>query len=168
MSRFPAYNYDSTARKLRYEEQPAFEVLPGGGRNTATSTASDAVMLFAKIVITAILVFAVIGVVRITLSSATVAVALEAKQIDAQIDDARDVGSALEVEQSSLSNPTRIKQEAAAIGMSTPATTTFMDLSGDVVVTDESGALSLTGSLEAVSEQEPVQLPQTDATVAGN
>lgn len=119
-------------------------------------------MLFAKIVIAAILAFAVIGVLRITLSSATVALALETKQIDAQIEDARDVGSALEVEQSSLSNPTRIKQEAASIGMAAPASTTFMDLSGDVVATDGQGNLSLSASIETMCQQQPVELPQTE------
>jgi hypothetical protein len=57
------------------------------------------------------------------------------------------------VEQSKLSNPTRIKSEADKIGMVTPASTTFIDISDDIVETDQSGALSLSASVEAASAQ---------------
>lgn len=153
MSAYPAYNYDSTARKLNEATQRPFEVVPGGKRSPEQDAASSTVMLFAKVVIICIVAFAVLGAVRITLSSATVALALETKQLDSQIEDARDLGGLLEVEQSKLSNPTRIKSEADKIGMITPASTTFIDISGDIVETDQTGALSLSASVEAASEQ---------------
>ncbi len=159
MSAYPAYNYDSTARKLDRHERRPFEVVPGGRRDPNEDAASSAVMLFAKAVIIGIVVFALLGALRITLSSATVALALETKQLDTQIEDARDFGNSLEVKQSTLSNPTRIKSEADRIGMSTPASTTFIDISGDIVETDASGALSLSLSVAAASDQ-AAQLPQ--------
>lgn len=157
MNSSPAYNFGSTARKLQRTEEPSFEVLPGGRNADGTKTASQAVVLFAKLVIAGILIFACIGVIRITLSSATVALAMESKQIDRQIEEVRDEGSALEVERSSLSNPTRIKSEASAIGMRLPGDTKFMDLSGDVVITDKYGNLSLSKSVQAASENQTAQ-----------
>lgn len=153
MSAYPAYNYDSTARKLNRIPERPFEVVPGGRRNPEQDSASSTVMLFAKIVIICIVAFAILGAVRITLSSATVALSLETKQLDSQIEDARDFGGLLEVEQSKLYNPTRIKSEADKIGMVTPASTTFIDISDDIVETDQSGALSLSASVEAASAQ---------------
>ena len=38
--------------------------------------------------------------------------------------------------------------------MATPATTAFIDLSGDIVVTDEAGNLLLSGSAAAAAEAE--------------
>lgn len=156
MSAKPSYNYGSSARKLRNSPEilapHPFEVVPGRRDRAQVATASDAVMLFAKLLIAGIVIFALIGVVRISLSSATVALAIEAKTIDSQIEDARDSGSALEVEQSSLSNPTRIKDEAQAIGMSVPNQITYMDLSGDIVVMDKQGNLSLSKSVDELVE----------------
>jgi cell division protein FtsL len=77
--------------------------------------------------------------------------AMEASDISTQIELARDGSNTLEVEQSTLSNPTRIKEQAAALGMTTSETTTFIDISGDVVVTDETGRLSLSSSIDALN-----------------
>ncbi len=153
MASYAAYNRTSSAYKLDREQRRSsrIEVIPGGAREQGVRSASDTAVMFAKALIAMIMAFALIGVVRITLSSATVSAALEAKQIDRDIDVARDEGSRLEVLQSTLSNPTRIKQEAATIGMVTPTDMTFLDMSGDIVITDAAGALSLSGSVEAMS-----------------
>lgn len=85
MSQRPAYNYGSTARKLdRTLEAPrhGIEVMPGGARQERA--ASSGAILFAKLLIAFIVAFAAIGCVRITLSSATVATAMEARQIDSR------------------------------------------------------------------------------------
>lgn len=149
MSTYPAYNFGSTAPKLDIQPSSPIEVIPGAGR-LGQRKASSPVLLLARILIVGILIFALIGVVRITLSSAAVACALEAKEISSSISEAREVGSDLEVVQSTLSNPTRIKAEAASIGMSAPAELEFFDLSGDVVVCDDAGNLLLSGSVDAV------------------
>jgi cell division protein FtsL len=107
--------------------------------------------LFAKLATLAAALFLVIGFGRITLDSTTSALAMEASDVSAQIELVRDGSNSLEVEQSTLSNPTRIKEEASKLGMVTPESTTFIDISGDVVVTDEAGRLSLSGSVEALS-----------------
>ncbi len=158
MSQRPAYNFGSTARKLdRDIEAPrhGIEVMPGGAHQQRA--ASSGAILFAKLLIAFIIAFAAIGCVRITLSSATVAAAMETRQIDSQISEAREVGSQLEVQQSSLANPTRVKRDAIAGGMRNPVKAAFIDISGDVVVRDDEGRLSLSGTLAAVADQASAQ-----------
>lgn len=155
MAQRPAYNFGSTARKLRHdvpEPQRGIEVVPGGSRQE--KPASHGAVVFARVLVALVVAFALIGCVRISLSSATVAAALEASQLEDDISDARDVGSQLEVTQSSLANPTRVKRDALAIGMRNPASASFIDISGDVVVRDEEGRLSLSGTVEAVAAAE--------------
>ncbi len=167
MSAYPAYNMGSTAlsraaspARKRRQSLPAspeksrigqlgIEVLPGNGQGKQRQ-ASNGVVLLAKIALAVLVVFALVGIARITLSSTTVAVALEAKDLNSKIDVARDEGSLLEVTRSSLANPSRVKQEATAIGMAVPESSKFMDMSGDIVVLDETGNLSLTGTALAL------------------
>lgn len=162
MSRNAAYNYDSVAYKrdgYAYAEpapsrQPTrrVDVIPGGahGRAADKSPAHSLAVKMAKATVAAAVVFAGVGFGRITLSAATVAEALEAREVSSQLETARSSISDLEVQQSSLSNPTRIKNEAAALGMSSPEATSVIDLSGDIVATDEQGNLSLSGSMKAL------------------
>ena len=164
MSRNAAYNYDSVAYKYdsfdyAYEapepkQQPARRVgvIPGGahGRATEQSPAHALAMKVAKATVAAVVVFAGIGFGRITLSAATVAEALEAREINTHLETVRSTISDLEVQQSSLSNPTRIKTEAAALGIASPTTSSVIDISGDVVATDEKGNLSLSDSIKAL------------------
>lgn len=152
MAQRPAYNYGSTARKLDREQrrpQRGIEVMPGGAREERP--ASSGAILFARVLVVLIVAFAVIGWMRISLASATVAAALEADQIESQISDARDVGAQLEVTQSSLANPTRVKRDALALGMRSSSASSFIDISGDVVVKDAEGNLSLSGTVNAVA-----------------
>lgn len=101
----------------------------------------------------AVLIFlALLGFARISLESATVTTALETRELSSQIATARSDGNVLEVQQSSLSNPTRIKDAATLLGMSAPAYVTNIDLSGDIVVVDAAGALSLSGSAAVLAQ----------------
>lgn len=150
LSAYPAYIPDSTARVLEQAPRTPFEVLPGGRAGKRQQADINPIVSIAKLVLVFVIVFAVIGAVRITLSSSTVASALEAKRIENEISLARSNASELEVIQSTLSNPSRIKSEAVSIGMASPATTAYMDMSGDIVVKDADGNLSLTGSMSAL------------------
>ncbi len=169
MAKRPAYIHGSTARKLQQEElapRRGIQVMPGGGREERT--ASSLAIVFARVLVALIVAFAAIGWVRISLASATVSVALEASQLKDDISDARDVGSQLEVTQSSLANPTRVKRDALALGMRSPASASFIDISGDVVVRDEDGRLSLSGTVEAVAEAEGLTAVNADADVSAD
>ncbi len=86
------------------------------------------------------------------MGSYTIAAALEYRDIPGAIEEARTEGSTLEVEKSTLSNPGRIKAEAGNIGMKAPETTAFIDLSGDIVMCDEAGNLSLSASMAAAAQ----------------
>lgn len=167
MAQRPAYNYGSTARKLAREQEAntrAIHVAPGGAREERP--ASSAAILFARVLVILIVAFALIGCVRISLASATVTAAMEANQIDDLIGDARDYGAQLEVTQSSLANPTRVKRDALANGMRSPSTSTFIDISGDVVVRDGSGKLSLSGTVNAVGAVAAAEQAEHDAARA--
>lgn len=153
MSAMPAYDYNAERAyehdyRRRRDAQPDISVVPGGARR-ASQAQSSSLVTIAKIVAVALVVIALLGVARVTLSAQTVTVALETRQLSSQIETARSEGSVLEVNMSTLSNPTRIKTEATALGMAAPSSTTKFDLSGDVVVTDASGNLSLSGSMAA-------------------
>jgi cell division protein FtsL len=150
----PKRNYDDETRRRssRMPETP-IKVVPTRtpGSAPSTSAAPFAAPALVKVAAIVAAMFLVIGLGRITLDSATCAMAMEASDISSQIELARDGANTLEVEQSTLSNPTRIKEQAAALGMTVSETTTFIDISGDVVVTDETGRLSLSGSIDALN-----------------
>lgn len=151
MSAQPAYNYaDSAFERERYA-QPSISVVPGRGREQSPSLSPSAVFV-AKVAAILLVAFALLGVVRVTLNSAAVSAAVESQQLSGQIEEARTEGNQLEVTQSALSNPTRVKETASAMGMAAPAETAMIDVSGDVVVTDEVGNLSLSGSVSAAAQ----------------
>lgn len=153
MSAYTEYNFGTTARQYERHEDTRLHVVLGGAPEQQPQTVSSTIAKVVRVLAVVVVVFAIFGVVRITLGSATIAAALEYRDISSAIKEARVAGSALEVEKSTLSNPGRIKAEALSIGMSAPASTAFIDLSGDIVVTDEAGALSLSGSTAAAAAQ---------------
>ena len=157
MSAYPAYNFDSAASEQQTFDRYGIEVIPGGMAHTTqekTRSLPSLVGLAARVLLAFVTVLALVGVIRVTLSSATIAVAMETNELDTAIEDAREAGNLLEVEQSTLSNPTRIKKEAAELGMATPKETTIITLDKDVVVKDSNGELSLSESLAACAEVE--------------
>ncbi len=167
----PAYDpdydpvYDPAYSPERYP-QPDISVVPGAGAEPATHTLSPNVVLAARIAVVVFIAFALIGVVQVTLSSSSIAVGIEAQEYSNQLDAARSQTGELEVTLASLSNPTRIKSEATALGMSGAETTTVIDLTDDIVMTDETGALSLSESVAAlttgqITDQLSTQASQT-------
>ncbi|WP_172135017.1 cell division protein FtsL [Adlercreutzia sp. ZJ473] len=151
MSAAPAYDFQARALERERHARPDISVVPGRGRSVQSEPRSSSVAVLAKVAVAALLAFALLSVARIALSSATVATAIESQQLSAQIEEARVAGSQLEVAQSTLSNPTAVKGAAAALGMAPAAETVKVNLPADVVVTDEAGALSLSGSVAAVA-----------------
>lgn len=128
--------------------QPNVRFQPNPDARTGTSP----LLVGARIVAAVLVLMAVLCVGRLALTSATVATAIENQDISNAIDAARTEGSALEIEQSKLSTPTRIKDTAADMGMTAPSRVMMIDLSGDVVVTDQAGNLSLSGSVAAAAQ----------------
>lgn len=145
----PAYRYTERAPK----PAPRIEVVPGRGRQTDTNTLSASVIFIAKALAVLMVVFAVLGFVRIGLASATVNTAVATEEVATQIDSARSGGNDLEVRDSYLSSSSNVKSQATDLKMAEAANVSTITLSEDVVVTDGAGNLSLSGSLKAASQQ---------------
>lgn len=139
-------------RGYRAEGRPEIDVIAGRGGQAQAEPLSSSVVFAAKVFAVVLAVMAVLSCARITFSSAAVTTALETRELSSQIESARSQGNALEVAQSSLSNSARIKDAATLLGMSAPAYVATMDLSGDVVVTDEQGNLSLSGAAAVLAQ----------------
>ena len=148
MSAVPAYTRAAERVPERYPERPRISVVPGGKPHV--ETLSPAIVALARVVAAALVVLALVAFARIALTAA-VNVEIESKSYDSLIDTARSEGSSLEVAQSSLSNPSRIKSEATALGMAAPESTSKIVLPEDIVATDGSGNLSLSQSLAAAA-----------------
>lgn len=134
--------------------RPDLRVLPGKGRDYASNLGvSPFVMTCFKIAVVAILVLAAIGVARVWFTAATVSTLMDSENLTSQIDTARATGANLEVQQTVLANPTRIKAYATDnLGMVTTTAIEYMDMSDGAVATDSSGNLSLSGSLVALDD----------------
>lgn len=146
MGAAPAYSYQYE-RAFENESRTRVSVMPGQKAHVQPSVLSSNVVFLAKVVAAMLVVVASISFVRIGLASATASVSMQSQQLSAQIDDARSSGAVLEVSQSALSNPTKIKQQATSLDMVAPETVGVIEMDKDVVATDESGALSLSKSI---------------------
>lgn len=150
-----AYEYDRARVREREREAqraPRIQVVPGSGSSTASSALPHSVVVAARTLAVVFLVMALVGVARVALTSAAVTGSLQAQEWSNRIDDARAQGNQLEVAQSSLSNPARVKAEAKAMGMAAPAEVTTMELERDVVALDEAGNLSLSQSVRLATQ----------------
>lgn len=137
-----------------YDAGPSISVVPGAGRRAQVQEGlSAAALSLAKLCAVVCIVLAVIAVGRVAITSAAAACALETKALQQDIETARDQGSDLEVAQSVLSKPSRIRAQAASLGMAEP-TADYCDqitLPDDVVSVDDAGRLSLSESVAAAA-----------------
>lgn len=145
----PAYRYPERIP----ERSPRIRVVPGKGRQPEQQPLSPQVMRFARMFVAFLVVFAVIGFVRVGLASATVTTAIESDTVSTQIESARAEGNELDVRQSYLSNPSQVKMIASTqLGMGEPAETLTVTLGKDVVATNAQGDLSLSLSFAALNQ----------------
>lgn len=142
---FPLYEPEPRQQRERADVR----VVRTGG---AAQTGTDASLLVtaAKLAAVLIAVVAVLCFIRIGLTSATVATMIESDSISTQIEEARATGVGLEMEQSVLTSPSAIKQAVNRLGMAAPEEVGTIALGPDVVVLDEAGSLSLSGSVKNV------------------
>ena len=132
------YVSSSLAEELSFEEAPSISVVPGAGRR-AQSEGCAVICI----------VIALIARARVAITSAAASCALETRSLQTSIETARAEGNELEVSQSVLANPSRIKAQATALGMAAPAPeySEQITLSPDIVATDGAGSLSLSESV---------------------
>lgn len=148
MGAAPAFLYNYPERAFERSRRPSVRVVPGQGTRTNNQTIPSTVIFMAKTLAVVFVVAALLCFARIALGSATVATSMQTQQLENQITNARTSGSNLEVQQSSLANPTRVKIEASRLNMAAPASVGVLDLGADVVATDETGNLSLSKSVQ--------------------
>ncbi|MBQ3106734.1 MAG: cell division protein FtsL [Eggerthellaceae bacterium] len=146
-SRYSARSVSAPAPRIQPARGPRIDVMPGKGASSQPKPLSSSVLFLAKTVAVLLLVVAALGIARIALTSAAVSTTLENQELSSQINSARKEGNQLEVAQSSLSNPARVKAEAGALGMTDPVITYTLSLEQDVVATDAAGNLSLSESV---------------------
>ena len=128
----PARSY---APKRRYEEygQPQIQVHPGRGRAVDNARYAYVLSMF-KLACALLAVITVVGVARVWLTNASMDTLTQTSTIAASIEDARAIGSELEVQYLALTNPARVKPYAAdVLGMAPAATTVSVDLTFDAV-----------------------------------
>lgn len=114
---------------------------------------SHSVVVAARVLVLAVVFFAVIGCARIGLTAATVNTAIATETLTSQISDLQSAGAGLEVKESSLTNPSYIRSIAThELGMSAPTSVDTIALGGDVVACDAEGNLSLSLSLAQVAQ----------------
>ncbi|HIW76124.1 MULTISPECIES: cell division protein FtsL [Gordonibacter] len=144
----PAFSYSYPERIPERPLRPRVSVMPGTGTRESTHAMPTTVVLLAKAAAVILVAVALLCCARIALASAAVSTSLQAQQLENQIDEARSTGSNLEVKQSTLSNPTRVKGEAGRLNMAAPESVGVIDLGVDVVAYDAAGNLSLSKSVQ--------------------
>ncbi len=152
----PSYVYGSAApaeSEVDAGEQrgwPRFGFIVGAGTNPSVTELPQLAYSVMRTIIVVVTVLFVIGLVRVSFTAMSTAIAMNTSELSSQIETARDEGNDLEVMSSQLATSARIKLEATSLGMAAPETTTVISLEPDIVVTDEEGNLSLSGSIEAI------------------
>ncbi len=145
----PAY-YPYPNRAPERTSRERIRVVPG--RQAAKSASDEITPALVMVVALAVFaLFAVLSFACLGLHAATVSTSIQSQALSNQIDEARAEGTSLEVAQSLLSNPTRVRQQAEKLGMSAPESVGSIVLAADVVCTDSEGALSLSDSVKSAA-----------------
>ena len=116
-----AYVYETSPRKrLREIEQPPLRALPGRRTSTqpAAKPAHRTLLKTAALTSVFCMIFCVVaGLACVSISNATVQSLIASEEITASIQEARAAGIALEVQHALATNPIRIQEAAAELGM---------------------------------------------------
>lgn len=118
--------------------------------NTQTVQQPSLLVTAAKMMAVFIVVVCALSFVRIILTNQAVTTMIESDTLSAQITDARAEGVTLEMEQSVLSNPSAIKDQAKKLSMKAPEEVSTISLAPDVVAIENGKKLSLSGTIKNV------------------
>ena len=147
-----AYSYPQRERVADYPERPRVRAFPGAGRRPSVETLPAIAIPAAVAVAVVLVLITLIGFARIALNTATVTTAMATQDVNSELSSVRYDATLLEVQQSTLSNLSRIKEEATELGMAAAESTETITLSQDVVATSESGELELAESIRLASQ----------------
>lgn len=140
------HSYDQVPRP-----KPSIEVRPGDGRRLDTEQYTRALKLFKTLVAAAVLL-TVMAVARIWLLSSSLDLLNQTSDIEASIEEARQIGEELETQYYAASNSNNISEYAAQVlGMSAvEGSTELIDISPDFV-SDLMGTLA--SNIQLLEEQ---------------
>ena len=142
--------YEPAERSYAPERENVRAIRTDGARQSALN--ASVLITAAKLAAVVLVVVAALSLARIAITSAAVSTMIESDTISAQIEEARTTGVGLEMEQSVLTSPSALKSAVKSLGMVAPAEVGTIVLDPDVVALDESGALSLSGSVKNVAQ----------------
>ena len=153
--------YDgNAARKMRSVADVATKIgnseklhaVKGGAATKAKATVSSSLLVtIAKFAAVFICLLAVLAFIRVGLTSSTVSNGLASQEVSKQIDNELISKNALEVQDSTLANSSRIRQVASQYALVTPGVIQVIDLGQDVLAYDENHNVSLVESLKRAS-----------------
>ena len=141
-----------TERIERRQTRPNVRVVPGTRSNAEPEKKGVTTALVVKLAIAVMVVAAAVCFASITLKSATSVVLADSNAIESSMDSIRSNSTTLEVQNSALSTTAAIKAHAEKLGMAAPYEVDTITLQKDIVATDDSGALSLSGSIKNAAE----------------
>ena len=153
MAGVPAYRYDHEVARSYSSSAPSVRVVPGR-KHAVNPALSDFAVTGIKVVIACLVVFLIIGFVRVGLASAAYSTASQASDLRTQIADARTTGESLAVQESLLSSPSNIRTQAdEKLKMQAGVSSETITLSVDPVSIDSAGNLSFAGSVSRITSQ---------------
>lgn len=150
--------------RLEREARPSFEVVTGGGLDARVRAGvSPAFVARLRVAVAVAAFLIVLGMARVALTSATVALLQDNASLTTQISETRSANEQLRIERSVLSSNSRISRIATQnYGMVLPTETVTLDLSAaadDAPATDEAPGEAADGEAAQTGEEAS---PQTD------
>ena len=150
---YSTYDYAAPRRSPQQGTRPDISVIPGGEDAASSRLSPRAIRTFAFALVAVVLVSLVIGC-RVTIVSATVETLDANEALAAQLDDAQEAGTQLEVQHSILTDPERIREQAEALGMVISDDVTYMTVDyEETCVLNDDGTVSLAKTLSQVGAQ---------------
>lgn len=126
----------------------------GASSNPSLQTVSSFGVFIFKALIACAVIIAFVFVARVWLSTSTVQALESIESLQSSVSDARTAGNQLEIEHSTLANPTRIQGEAKNIGMSYATSTERINIVIPASVkTFADGTISVSDTLSSIESQ---------------
>ncbi len=153
MAAMPAYRYDyaqqtqPSRRGYEAPETPQVRVVPG--RKTSTNPGlTERQISVAKLVVIGLVVFLIVGFIRVSIASAAYTTASQVSQLRSDISAARTTGESLVIEESKIIGDANTKSIAMEkFGLVEPGVSTTLVLPVDIVAQNSDGNLSLSQSI---------------------
>lgn len=148
-----AYRQSAYPERSSYRQnRPDVRVVPGSRTGAEPKKKGVTTGLIIKLAIAVMVVATVVCFAQITLKSATSVMLADSSAIESSMDSIKSNSTTLEVQNSALSTTAAIKAHAEKLGMAAPYEVDTITLQKDIVATDDSGALSLSGSIKNAAE----------------